>query len=153
MNEEIQYKFLRGLATAAADTAAAADVAVDEPPPWLSHAASFEDTPPSVNPYTTTGFIVWYCFLFLCCGVPMLCCCISICCLAICKRCNPSEDGDDAVSADRRSSNGQVDNDLELEIARIEANIHAFSLKEQQCRRSNLAKALTHHKMVSNPFS
>ena len=157
MDEVLQYRLLRGLSTAgaggaatAAGAAAAAAAGGDEPPPWSAHASTLQD-PHSVNPYTTTGFIIWYCFLFLCCGLPIICCCISVCCLAICKRCHPADDSEgDAMSG---YSIGQEANDLELEIARIEANVHTFSLKEQQSRRSKLENAWIHHKMVSRVFS
>jgi len=155
MNEVLQYRLLRGLSTAGAGgavaaagsgaAAAAAAAGEDEPPPWSAHTSTIQD-PHSVNPYTTTGFIIWYCFLFLCCGLPIICCCISVCCLAICKRCHPADDGEGEVISGYGI--GQEANDLELEIARIEANVHAFSLKEQQSRRSNLENAWIHHKMI-----
>lgn len=147
MNEELQHRLFRGLATAAADAASASSEAA-EPPPWSAHASTFQD-PQAPNPYTTTGFIVWYCFLFLCCGLPIICCCFSICFLAVCTKCHPADDGEDDGGAIPAYSVGQEANDLELEIARIEANVQAFSLKEQQSRKLNLANAWAHHKMVS----
>ena len=145
---DIQRHFLRGLEEAAtsaivADTTSAA--AVDDQLPFEG-----DVLPPPVNPYTTTGFIVWYSFLFLCCGLPMICCCISMCYLTVCRKLElgsssgrtGNEDPSSAVLA------SEEEDAIALEIARIEANVRAFSLKEQQLRKSNLTKAWVEHKMV-----
>ena len=145
---DIQRHFLRGLEEAATSAVVAGKTtaAVDEQLPFEG-----DVLPPPVNPYTTTGFIVWYCFLFLCCGLPMICCCISMCCLTVCRKLEPG-------SSSRRTGNdndpssavlaSEEEDAIALEIARIEANVRAFSLEEQQLRKSNLAKAWVEHKMI-----
>lgn len=143
MNDLQQHSFLRGLEEAA--TSAVATTIADEQLPFEG-----DVLPPPVNPYTTTGFIVWYCFLFLCCGLPMLCCCTSICCLTVCRKLERSSSGRMGNEDDRSSAvlASEEEDAIALEIARIEANVRAFSLKEQQLRKSNLTKAWVAHKMI-----
>ena len=140
MNDIQRTFFLRGLDEAATS---ASEIATAE-------RLSFEaDAPPQINPYTTTGFIVWYCFIFLCCGLPMICCCISMCYVRVRRKLTPSSSpgtGNETPSPAVLAS--AEDDAIALEIARIEANVRAFCLKEQQLRKSNLTKAWIEHKMI-----
>ena len=143
MNDIQRTFFLRGLDEAATS---ASEIATAD-----AERLSFEaaDAPPQINPYTTTGFIVWYCFLFLCCGLPMICCCISMCCVTVRRKLTSSSSsgtGNDTPSPAVLAS--AEDDAIALEIARIEANVRAFSLKEQQLRKSNLTNAWIEHKMI-----
>lgn len=142
---EIPRHFLRGLEEAATSATAAATTTFDE-----ELAFEGDVLPPPVNPYTTTGFIVWYCFLFLCCGLPVMCCCISMCCLTVCRKLEPGSSSGRTRNEDPSSAvlASEEEDAIALEIARIEANVRAFSLKEQQLRKSNLAKAWVEHKMI-----
>lgn len=145
---DIQRHFLRGLEEAATSAVVAGKTtaAVDEQLPFEG-----DVLPPPVNPYTTTGFIVWYCFLFFCCGLPMICCCISMCCLTVCRKLEPGSSSGRTGNEDDPSSAvlaSEEEDAIALEIARIEANVRAFSLKEQQLRKSNLTKAWVEHKMI-----
>ena len=75
-----------------------------------------------IDPYTSTGFIVWYILLVCCCFVPMACCCF----LFVRNKCN------DSVLDNQRA--------LDAEISRMEANILAFSKEERQRKKEQLKR-------------
>jgi hypothetical protein len=92
---------------------------------------------PAINQYTSAGFIVWYCFVIMCCGVPLFC--LSI--WYFCKRCRV----DDALDDGFMMGNAHLD----LEISRIEANVNAFSEIEKKRKKIMLLQAFKTHTEVS----
>lgn len=96
----------------------------------------------SASPYTSTGFIVWYCFLFVCCGLPVCCCCVSYFCYRL-RRNRPNGDDDLAAmfEAWERGQREREEMEIEMEISRIEANVNAFSMQEQKRRRECLLQS------------
>ena len=80
----------------------------------------------------------------------MICCCISMCYLTVCRKLEPGSSSGRMGNQDPSSAvlASEEEDAIALEIARIEANVRAFSLKEQQLRKSNLTKAWVEHKMV-----
>eukprot|EP00567_Pseudictyota_dubia_P016607 CAMPEP_0197452328 /NCGR_PEP_ID=MMETSP1175-20131217/31782_1 /TAXON_ID=1003142 /ORGANISM="Triceratium dubium, Strain CCMP147" /LENGTH=410 /DNA_ID=CAMNT_0042985309 /DNA_START=361 /DNA_END=1593 /DNA_ORIENTATION=- len=100
--------------------------------------------PVTISPYTSLGFVVWYCFLFLCCGIPIFCCIAVFSCRSYQRRLSRHRDDEMTEWAQQREE------DIAREISRIEANVTAFSLKEQESRKallklgwSNYRKALS----------
>mmetsp|Transcript_33999 Transcript_33999/g.49814 ORF Transcript_33999/g.49814 Transcript_33999/m.49814 type:complete len:343 (+) Transcript_33999:230-1258(+) len=109
-----------------------------------------QQTEPDVSPYTSTGFIVWYCFLFVCCGMPMFFCCVNYCCVRY-RRCRGGDNIRGIISTGFDFDEAwarQQEEELEQEISRIEANVTAFSLNEQKCRKNFLLSAWRKNKMV-----
>ena len=76
-----------------------------------------------LNPYTSVGFIIWYTLLVLCCFVPMVCCCFAF------------------TRAKCRETRLDNQRELDAEISRMEANIVAFSIEEQNRKRALLKRA------------
>jgi hypothetical protein len=92
-----------------------------------------EESGGGINPYTSVGFIIWYCFVILCCGIPICCCCT--CCWMSHRESNSSSLQELLDAMDQ-----QQQEDLEVEISRIEANISTFTQEEQKRRKLMLEK-------------
>jgi hypothetical protein len=97
-----------------------------------------DPTPGNINPYTTIGAIVWYVFLSLCCGLPMLCTCVGCSYIKIRKR----HDGHLQIMTQEA---------LDMEISRMEANIQIFSEQQKVRRKRELLKAFEKHTVVITP--
>jgi hypothetical protein len=78
------------------------------------------------------GYILWYCALFLCCGVPMMCCAICFTSYSCRVRHEPFQH-----------------EEIDQELARIEANVAAFSAYQSDQRRKLLIRTLKDHILVS----
>jgi len=102
---------------------------------WGAHRNLQQDPSSEINTYTSIGFIVWYCFVILCCGVPICCSCI---CYWMTHRGGMSSSL--PLQELMRAMDEQQQEDLENEISRIEANIHAFTEEEQKRRKIMLEK-------------
>lgn len=86
----------------------------------------------SLNQYTAAGFVVWYCFVVMCCGVPIICLSIWFCC----RRCRVEENESD-------------EDDLDMQISQIEANVNLYSEIEKVRKKSMLDKACEKRRHVS----
>jgi len=105
----------------------------------------------SRSPYLSTGFIIWYLCLFLCCGVPMLCCLTSYICYKIRLRRRDSHQHmfiSNLVDAWEATRQEREEAEIQLEIARIEANVTAFSIHQQKKRRAHLQQSWGEYRMV-----
>jgi hypothetical protein len=91
-----------------------------------------EDGDGNINPYTSLGYILWYCALFLCCGVPMMC-------FAICFSSYKCRARDEPLEQE----------EIDQELARIEANVAAFSAYQTNRKRQFLVRTLKDHTLVS----
>ncbi len=103
----------------------------------LNNAMEEEDPMPgNINPYTTVGAIAWYVFLGVCCGLPMLCTCVGCSYIKIRNRRDEDEQLRDAEES------------LDMEISRMEANVHAFGEQQQRRRRQELLNTFKEHTVV-----
>ena len=87
---------------------------------------------PEFDPYTSIGFIIWYIVLVLCCFIPMACFCIGFTRM----KCG-------------QGSTREAQEELDLEISRMEANIIAFSMEERKRKRTLLLNTLKSNTVVS----
>lgn len=105
---------------------------------WLERSldGDIDDSHPMAlaTPYTASGFIVWCCFVSVCCGAPLLC----LSCWFLYKRCQGEFCENEVVEAA----------DLDLHRSRIEANISAFSEIEKKIKKTTLLKAFENHTEV-----
>mmetsp|Transcript_19290 Transcript_19290/g.29712 ORF Transcript_19290/g.29712 Transcript_19290/m.29712 type:complete len:418 (-) Transcript_19290:2696-3949(-) len=92
-----------------------------------------EESGGGINPYTSVGFIIWYCFVILCCGIPICCCCT-------CYWMSHRESNSSSLQELLDAMDQQQQEDLEVEISRIEANISTFTQEEQKRRKLMLEK-------------
>mmetsp|Transcript_51105 Transcript_51105/g.76340 ORF Transcript_51105/g.76340 Transcript_51105/m.76340 type:complete len:332 (-) Transcript_51105:1062-2057(-) len=85
------------------------------------------------NPYASVGFIIWYVFLVMCCGLPTIVCMVA-CAIYQCKR----HDEEQLM----------IQEEVDAEIERIEANIQAYRTHEKHGHKQLLVKILESSRMT-----